>query len=415
MKLPSPPFRQYSWRYQLLLLDFVLLLTGLVFSPPLLSIGLIGISVVGILDIPKGINPQWVKNIQQGLRDPFSWGVITLYLIMLFSVWQTQDWDYYFERLRIKLALLSLPISWWGLPQLAPRHRRMIIAFLAYLIAAVSTIVLINYVQHFTEIQQAISEGRAIPVPRNHIRYSLLVALATLGALELWRVKAGQRSLTWAWLAGYLFIIQHLLAVRSGLACAYVGIAAMLFSHLIQTKQWKFGVISLAFLIIVPFAAYQTVPSLKSKINYLKYELWLQQKDYATQAYSDAGRLTSIQYGLELWQDHPWMGVGTGNLRQEMDRLYAERLPGVEGKRPHNQYVSILAGSGIFGFILFMAASLLLVFGRGRWRDPVFFGVSAILFTSFMVENTLENSAGLGMFCFFLLFYRPDNLVVCQA
>lgn len=409
MVLPPPPIKSLSWRYHLTILDFIVILTGLIFSPPLLSIGLIGVCVVGILDIPKGVNPTWKKNIRAGLADPFNWAMASLYLILLFGCWQTDDWGYYLDRLRIKLALLFVPIGWWGLPKLQTEHRYLIMAFFGVLMSFVAVGVMINYSLHFAEIQQGILEGRSIPVPRNHIRFSLLVALATLGALELWRVRALGRSGAWLGLAFFLFAFQHLLAVRSGLAGAYLGVVAFLVAYLVETKQWKVGLLGLAFLFVLPLIGYNLVPSLRAKIDYLNYEVWRQEEGLDNQAYSDAGRITSIRFGLELWQENPLLGVGPGNLRQRMDQLYAQRLPAAEAKRPHNQFVSILAGSGVMGLLVFMAAVSYLALGQARWRNPVFLGALVIILASCMVENTLENSAGLGIFCFFLFFYRPDS------
>ena len=410
MTLPPPPIKSLSWRYHLTILDFIVILTGLVFSPPLLSIGLIGICVVGILDIPKGINPDWKKGIRAGLSDPFNYAIAALYLILLFGFWQTNDWGYYFDRLRIKLALLMVPVGWWGLPKLKEKHRHLIIAYFAVIMAITAVVVTVNYALNFNEIQQGILEGRSIPVPRNHIRFSLLVALATLGALELWRNTSTPKwSMIWPALAFFLFSFQHLLAVRSGLACAYLGIFAFLFAYLIETKKWKIGILGLVVLIVLPLIGYKTVPSLRAKMDYLSYEIWLQEHGFESEQYSDAGRMTSIRFGLDLWKENKLFGVGPGNLRQRMDQLYAERLPTAEAKRPHNQFVSILAGSGLVGLIVFLASIGWLTFNNNRWRDPVFLGVMIVLLASCMVENTLENSAGLGIYCFFLFFYRPDK------
>lgn len=408
MNLPPAPIKNMSWRVHLTILDYIVIVTGLLFSPPLLSIGLIGICVVGILDFPKIINPKWVDGIKNGLSDPFNWAVMTLYLILLLGIWQTEDWSYYTERLRVKSALLAVPIGWWGLPKLNKQQRHFCMTYFSLLVAVVALIVSINYFIHFEVINQALKEGRALPVPRNHIRFSLLVALATITALALLRSQAWGKKWLWLCLALFLFIFQHLLAVRSGLLCAYLGIAGMLFTYLWQSKRWKVGLLGLAGLFLVPLLAYFTVPSLKTKIDYARYEIWRQSQGLESQSYSDAGRLTSIRFGLELWREHPWVGVGPGNLRQAMDQRYAEVLPHAEAKRPHNQFVSVLAGSGYLGFIPFILAIAYLFFGKKRWQSPVFTACFLILIASCMVENTLENSAGLGMFCFFLFFYRPQ-------
>lgn len=405
MNIPSPPLSGMSWRTQLSLLNCVVLLTGLVFSPPLLSIGLIGICVVGILDIPKGINPLWKQGIGAGLRDPFNWAFATLYLVLLLGFWQTEDWSYYTERLRIKLALLTVPIGWWGLPKWTKGQQQFVLAYFIGLIVLVALGVLLNYALHFEAIQTAIGQGQAMPVPRNHIRFSLLVALATLAALELWRVKGFGREKWWLFAAIFLFLFQHILAVRSGLLGAYLGIGAMLLLLLFRLQDKKIAIAGSILLMAMPFLAYQSVPSFQKKIHYFSYERWLQEQGLEQGHFSDAGRLTSIQLGWELWRSHPWMGVGAGNLRLEMDKSYAQQYPDRSPMRPHNQFVSVLAGGGLLAFVPFALAFLYILLGQQGWKKAIFLSTYLVLFSSCLVENTLENGAGIGIFCFFLFFF----------
>lgn len=405
MNIPKSPLSAMSWRTLLSLLNCLVLLVGLVFSPPLLSIGLIGICVVGILDIPGGINPVWKQKIGSALRDPFNWAFASLYLVLLLGVWQTEDWSYYTERLRIKLALLTVPIGWWGLPKWTKAQQQFIFAFFIALMAVVATGVLINYAIHFEAIQEAIGQGQAMPVPRNHIRFSLLVALATLAALEMWYTKGFGRKKLWLFAAFFLFVFQHILAVRSGLLGAYIGIGAMILAFSLLKRHFRVAILGTGLLLLMPFLAYQSVPSLQKKIAYFNYERWLKKQEMDQNHFSDAGRLTSIRLGWALWQLKPWVGVGPGNLRMEMDKLYAEQYPAMPPIRPHNQFVSVLAGGGLLAFIPFSFAFIYLLAGGKRWKKPIFLATYLVFFSSCMVENTLENSAGIGMFCFFLFFF----------
>ena len=113
----------------------------------------------------------------------------------------------------------------------------------------------------------------------------------------------------------------------------------------------------LVLLVSVPVLAYKMVPSFYNKINYAKYELWMQRQGEAHDQLSDAGRLLSWRIGYDIWQAHPWLGVGPGNLKQEVMAVYAEDYPGVTRKRmPHNQFLSVAAGSGIVGLLVFLFA-----------------------------------------------------------
>jgi hypothetical protein len=47
-------------------------------------------------------------------------------------------------------------------------------------------------------------------------------------------------------------------------------------------------------------------------------------------------------------------------------------------------------------------AFLLPLFYRGNWRNPLFLALHAIIFSSYLVEATVENNFGVSMYLFFL-------------
>lgn len=390
-------------RLYLFLLMLAGVVFGLVFSPPFLSVGLIGMVVLGLLDPLVGLNPRWRTGISSALRSPLFWGLAGLYLLLLFSFWQTEDWNYYAERLRIKVPLLMLPLAWPGLVPLGEREKGWVTGGVVVFLAGVVAAVMVNYALNFTEVNDMIRRGQAMPVPRNHIRFSLLVAIATLFSVAAYRHRAFGWRWGWAGLGAFLFLGQHLLAVRSGLAGAYGGIGVLILALAWERGTWWPAVVGLIGLTVLPVLAYVAVPSFRTKIQYARYELFHRDKSQDTAEYSDEGRMTSLRIGLQVWREHPVLGVGPGNLRAEMDRRYAEVLPGTPGKRPHNQFISALAGSGLVGGIITLGCFLLLGWYGLRRRLPVYLALWTVFFLSCLVENTLETSAGVSMVCVFLL------------
>ena len=404
------------YRLRLYLLMLAAVTVGLVFSPPVLSIGLFGICFLGVLDPLAGINPGWKTNVRPFFRTPLPWALVSLYLLLLLGGWQTYDWGYYLERIRIKSALLLVPFAWPGLPRLNRSQLAKVVGAFALFMAAVLVLVLINYALDYTAINQAIREGRAMPVPRNHIRFSLLVALGIFAGVRAGELLAWGRKRIWYVVASFLFVSAHVLAVRSGLAGAYAGVGAYAIVAAWAHGRWWPALVALAGLALLPVVAYMAIPSLRTKLDYARYELFQRERSAEDSAeYSDEGRLVSIRLGLQVWQDNPLLGVGPGNLRAEMDRRYAESYPALEGKRPHNQFVSALAGSGVLGGVVTLGAFLTLAVVGLRRRDAVFMGVWTVFFISCLVENTLENTAGVCMFTVFVLVFghwvrasRPD-------
>lgn len=413
MNLPSRPNIELA-RYYLSLLMIAGALFGLVFSPPFISVALIGLFILGLFDPLKGVNPRWLERVSATFRSPIFWAMAGLYLLLLAGIWQTEDWAYFTERLRIKVPLLALPLIWPGLPDFGRKERGWVFGGFALFMLVVLVGVVVNYGLHFAEIEEMIGQGQPMPVPRNHIRFSLLVAIATLLSVGAYRVRAWGGYKVWLVVATLLFISQHVLAVRSGLAGAYGGIGVLVLAFAWERGTWWPAIVGLIGLAALPVVAYVAVPSFRTKVQYARYELFQRDPSKDTHEYSDEGRLTSLRIGIAVWQDNYWLGVGPGNLRQEMDVRYAEALPGTEGKRPHNQFISALAGSGLLGGVVTLACVSLLAYVGLRRREPVFLAVWTVLFFSCLVENTLETSAGVTLFCLFLLLtvVRPSRLEV---
>ena len=401
--MPSGP---EDIRRVLLCLSLCATVVGMVFSPVVLSLGIILTGLAAVLYGPGGINPTWRKHFPAFVRSSLFWGLAGLYLHMLLTAPQTYDWPYFFERLRVKLPLLVLPIAWVGVPfwygskaNGLPRHRPLMLIFLVLVVGGV----LVYYGFHFREVNELIRRGQAMPVPRgNHIRFSLLVAIGATVGLDGWFRYRSRISLV---LAAVLFLGLHVMAVRSGLVTAYAGWLCVAAGWAFRQQRYRVAAGGVVGLILLPMVAYLLLPSFSTKFNYMRYELLHRDPGQDHREYSDAGRWASIRLGMEVWGDAPVLGVGPGNLRAVMDAIYAERLPGVPGKRPHNQFVTALAGGGVVGFVVTAGCFALLLLGGGRWRDPLFLGVFAILSLSCLVENTLETSVGASLFPFFLLLY----------
>ena len=150
---------------------------------------------------------------------------------------------------------------------------------------------------------------------------------------------------------------------------------------------------------LVPIVFFFSIPSFKAKIGYTIYEF---QKTLLGEGsgYSTGDRVKSIQDGWILFKNNPWFGVGTADLKTEMSKLNVVNRNLI---MPHNQWINVLAASGIFGMILFfmgyfgpLAIPEMLRFMPVIWLYGIF--------TLDMVfESILDTSDGVGFFLIFLL------------
>ena len=190
-----------------------------------------------------------------------------------------------------------------------------------------------------------------------------MVSFGLLACLYLY-FEGGLRStysyLNWVLpvVGAFLFVLLHVLAVRSGIVGAYLSLAVLGLWYVFDSRQYIL-LLGLVFSgIAVPFLAYETVPSLRTKMGYLGYELDKLRRGEQELQLSDAGRIVSLQIGWDTYKENPILGVGVGNLKKEVGARYDERFPEAPPSQrlmPHNQFLSVLAATGPLGLLLFLA------------------------------------------------------------
>ena len=403
-------------KQHLVLFFYAVTIAALVLSPFLLSVGMIALAVLSLIRFQVGprvfrvaFDKEAIGRMLRILRYPPFAAVTLFFFIVLLSFWQTEDFGYWLARLRIKVPFLALPLAFLGHPRLEERQWQGLLYFFLLLLLITAIGVGLNYWAHYEDIQLMLKQGQPMPTPRNHIRYSLLLALGVVSGGYLYS-KGYYLRYPWEryFVAGAtvaLFLFIHLLSVRSGILALYVALSFLAVRYILVSRRYAWGLGLLAALIAVPVAAYQYVPSFRAKVDYMRWGLIKFQEGEGA-AYADTGRIVSLKVGWELARRHPFFGVGAGNLQHEVDRAFEVSYPQLpEPLVPHNQLLFVLAGTGIAGLALFLFALFHPLFYRRNYRHPFLLGFYGIVLTAFMIEHTIENSMGVGFFMFFLLLF----------
>lgn len=389
---------------------------ALVLSPFFLSVGMFLMAGVSLTDWKVEnektrffVDRSAVDRLRHWRKHPALISYTGLFLVVLLSVWGMAEPDYWLDRLRIKLPFLLLPFLFIALPPMREKEVRGHLYFLLSFMFATTVLVLINYGLHFDEIQLSIKRGQSIPVPRNHIRYSLVVALAVLGGCYLTAVRHRVFQSVDRWLiptlTGLLFVMLHILAVRTGLLALYAALFVLGLGYAISKRNYLVLGLTLAGVFLAPILAYNFLPSIRTKINYVRYDYWKSQRGEGGD-YADAGRIASLEIGYQLWREQPMLGTGAGGLRQavvtQFEERYADRAHPL---MPHNQYLYVAASTGLLGLAIFLFSFFFPLFYRRHYRYPPLLGFYVMLALVFMIEHTIENSLGAGYAALFLLLF----------
>lgn len=352
-------------------------------------------------------------NFEKFLKDK-SFLLITIpFFLVLFTSVYSADWQYTLERLRVKIPFLLLPFAFFSLPNIEKKDLQKILFFQLFLACVAAIGVGGNYLIDFDAITNKLSSGGAIPTPGNHIRFSLILAFSVIAGASLFWTNLSDRQdevqLKYSFertlvllMTLFLFMFMHVLSVRSGLLVLYISIGLLLLRYIFFSRRYLIGLVGMIILLSLPVIAYKTVPSFKNKLSYMEYDLRMYLSGNGAN-YSDAERLTSLQAGLEVGNEHMWLGVGAGDLRQAIKDKYKKDFPEVNRRMPHNQFITIYAGTGLIGLLFFTFSFFYPIIKGRRFTDALFLTINAIIFFSFMMESTIENAVGIAFYLFYLL------------
>lgn len=402
-----------------------LLVISMTFSPFLLSVAMWGLAAAALWQTANDLRAEGraarAGNVLARVFSNFFRNTPLLFLSLLLLIpavtfFWSEDHHFWLERVRVRIPFLVLPLIFSSLPVLSKLQYRRIVYLLLLTLFIISIGVGINFALHAQTIIDDLGHGRPVPVPRHHIRFNLMLATGILAGGWLWLKKDPlfQRSWERGLLLGILlllFAFIHLLSVRSGIAALYLALLFTLARFVLRTRQWKIALIALFFLLISPVAAYYALPSLQERIAYMIWD-WQQYQQNAGDNYSDAERWISLKVGLKMWTDNFWIGVGVGDLPSEIQRLVSQMFPAYthDPRLPHNQFIYILAGSGMLGLIGSLLAFAAPFFGGPHRRFYLFAVFQIMVFLSFMVEYTIETSIGVAWYLFYTLWFRKMAL-----
>jgi len=383
----------------------------IIYSPFGLTIALLGLISLALFDIQKtpfklGLHPQLGTNMKRFWQNPKYWITSLMFFIVLISVLYSTDWDYSAGRLKLKISFLVLPFAFYALPRLSRQAYQGFFYCLVVVLFLTNLMLGANYLLHFEEINQNMALGQPMPTFRNHVRYSLLLGVGILSGMVLVYRKFYFKYTFETWMIAAMtlfnFIFIHILSVRSGLAVLYFTIFLGSLALLFFQRKYLLGLIGLTAMVLAPVFAFYTIPSFTSKVHYANWELH-EYKHGRTPSGSDQGRFRSYIVGWEVFSKQPVLGVGAGDLRQEIHQQYDLLYPDQENKlMPHNQFLTIASGTGLIGLLLFLLALFYPFVANRNFKDPFYFIFFLAFLLSFIVESTLENSIGIGFYVIFL-------------
>jgi putative inorganic carbon (HCO3(-)) transporter len=164
----------------------------------------------------------------------------------------------------------------------------------------------------------------------------------------------------------YLVLILGIASINLILTLSrggYLGfVTVVLLSLIIFFKSFFTWKKVLIFILIASVAFISVYYFLKLAGKEKAIETFLTQATNITQGPSVVERTSTYEAAWKLFQEHPWLGIGVGNfgpVYSKQSQIIPEKIgwPIV-----NNEFLEILAETGIFGFLSFLALLVVLIF-----------------------------------------------------
>ena len=158
-------------------------------------------------------------------------------------------------------------------------------------------------------------------------------------------------------------------------------------------------------------------PGLRARLSSTLFEYGLYRKYNNPNGGSLSQRVEFTRASLHLIGQHPWFGVGTGDVPQAFSQAYDEIHSPLQEEyrfRAHNQYLAIAVAFGLVGLAFFLFVLFYPWFASRKNHTYLYLVFFCIMLLSMFPEDTLETQAGATLFAFFmalLLFVRPQRSV----
>lgn len=325
--------------------------------------------------------------------------------ICLADVIRAEDIKLWANEVFIKLTLLILPLPFILVKEIFENKfiKYILIVFVATVTLS-STISVVNYFINFEELNKLVLQSKNIPIAggMHHITFSVYCALAVFVSF----FAAIYFKTKWLFIFTVLNIINlHILSARTGLAGFYIASLAIAFMATLRNRKLlKYSLPAILVLILLPIVAFFSLKSFQNRIINSIDDLKTTINNTDANYKSMAMRVEATKTAFSIFKKNPIFGVGTGNLRKQMDKEYEIKNTNlfIENRiLPHNQFVLEAATHGIVGLIPLFAFVFLPFLSGFKNLPYTFISLWILLFIGFFFECFFERQHGVVLISFF--------------
>ena len=139
----------------------------------------------------------------------------------------------------------------------------------------------------------------------------------------------------------------------------------------------------------------------------------ISEEDYSFSTTS--ARLAIWEVALDIIEESPIYGYGTGDVKDELLKEYKEREYNFlfyKKLNCHNQYLQSAIAFGVIGLIIFLFSIFYPLRKILQWRNYLYGGLLFVVVVNFLTESVLETQAGVVFYALFnsFLYFNHRNI-----
>src|SRR6478735_979027 len=359
--------------------------------------------------------------------------IALIFGILLLGMVYTEDLKTGYKILKHQHRFLVIPLLFLAHARLLQENfKKFTLAFILSTAFACAFTVLLYFLPEATVRTLANSTKLFIDYPHNinrtafglytpfidRIQFSSLTAVAIISSIFL-ILKNYQRKVLFLALP-LLFYTMLILGGRGAQLALFVsflvyavaiGVNLLLPKLALRIGNWPARLLLIGFGLLVfaglPYASFKTMKPVQERFYQTEWEIKLldnqEYKNFDYEHFTTLRRIVSMKNMWEVVKQNPILGVGTGDYKTEVEKVYAKNSPEFEVNN-HSQYLLFWAMTGIFGLFIFLAVLLNWLFSLRQNRQLYFYGLTFLVFylVNMLPDSVLATQVDSMVFCTFL-------------
>jgi O-antigen ligase len=204
-------------------------------------------------------------------------------------------------------------------------------------------------------------------------------------------------------LATWFFIIIVLLSSRMPILATVFILGVSFLAWMYFQKKFFQGIGISLLAIALLFFSLKNIPSVNQRTQNAINSI----TDKNSNQSSKAPRINLWNAAFTVIKENPLLGTGTGDVQEELLKIYKERNYERELKdnyNPHNQYLQTTATLGILGGVLLLIYLMAPFWFAFQQKDYLYLLFLSLVIMSFLTESILQTQRGTLFFGFFHTF-----------